>query len=57
MEWLWIVIAAVAGIAAGGCCGYYYRKNAAEKKIGRTEAYAKQLLDDATRRADEKKRK
>ena len=56
MEWLYIVIAAIVGIAAGACIGYYYRKNAAEKKIGRTEAYAKQLLDDATRRAEEKKK-
>ena len=43
MEWLFYVIAAIVGIAVGTCIGYYYRKNAAEKKIGRTEAYAKQL--------------
>ena len=36
-------------VGAGG--GYFYRKNMAEKRIGRTEEYAKKLLDDATRKA------
>jgi ribonuclease Y len=46
------VIAAVLGLAGG----YAYRKQASEKKIGRTEAYAKNLLDDAMRKADERKK-
>ena len=33
-----------------------YRRNVAEQKIGRTEAYANQLLEDATRKADEYKK-
>ena len=37
------LLAAGAGIAGG----YVYRKQASEKKIGRTEEYAKNLLDDA----------
>ncbi|HNX61200.1 MAG TPA: ribonuclease Y [Candidatus Limiplasma sp.] len=46
------LLAAGAGIAGG----YVYRKQASEKKIGRTEEYAKNLLDDAMRKADEKKK-
>ena len=46
------LITAVFGVISG----YAYRKQASEKKIGRTEAYAKNLLDDAMRKADEKKK-
>ena len=46
---VWIVLILV-GAACGGYGGYLYRKNVAEKKIGRTEEYAKKLLDDATRK-------
>ncbi len=56
MEWLWTLLAAVAAAAIGLLAGYAYRKNAAEKKIGRAEEYAKNLLDDAMRKADEKKK-
>ena len=41
-------------VGAGG--GYFYRKNMAKKRIGRTEEYAKKLLDDATRKAAETKK-
>ena len=41
-------------VGAGG--GYFYRKNMAEKRIGRTKEYAKKLLDDATRKAAETKK-
>ena len=41
-------------VGAGG--GYFYRKNMAEKRIGRTEEYEKKLLDDATRKAAETKK-
>ena len=47
-----VVIAALVGLAVG----YIYRKNIQEKKIGRTEEYARNLLDDAQRRAEEKKK-
>ena len=42
--------------AGGGAAGFVYRRNVAEQKIGRTEAYANQLLEDATRKADEYKK-
>ncbi|MBQ8618350.1 MAG: DUF3552 domain-containing protein, partial [Clostridia bacterium] len=47
-----VLIALLAGLAIG----YIYRKNIQEKKIGRTEEYARNLLDDAQRRAEEKKK-
>jgi ribonucrease Y len=56
VDWVWIVLAAIISAAIGLGAGYIYRKNAAEKKIGRTEEYAKNLLDDAMRKADEKKK-
>ena len=46
------MIALVAGLVAG----FLYRQNVTEKKIGQTEEYAKNLLDDATRKAEEKKK-
>ncbi len=56
MDWVWIVLAALISAAVGLGTGYVYRKNAAEKKIGRAEEYAKNLLDDAMRKADDKKK-
>ncbi len=56
MDWIWILLAAIVSAAIGLAAGYVYRKNAAEKKIGRAEEYAKNLLDDAMRKADEKKK-
>ena len=52
---VWILLL-LAAAAAGGYGGYLYRKNVAEKKIGRTEEYAKKLLDDATRKAEDNKK-
>ena len=52
ITFLAVVIAALAGAAVG----YIYRKNIQEKKIGRTEEYARNLLDDAQRRAEENKK-
>ena len=46
------LIALVAGLAAG----YFYRKNTMEKKIGQTEEYARNLLDEAARKAEDKKK-
>ena len=42
------VIIALAACLIGGLVGYTYRKNYTEKKIDRTEEYAKRLYDDAT---------
>ncbi len=43
-------------LAAGLVAGFLYRQNVTEKKIGQTEEYAKNLLEDATRKAEEKKK-
>ena len=56
MDWIVAIIIAVAAAALGAAGGYLYRKQAGEKKIGRTEEYAKNLLEDAQRKADEKKK-
>ena len=50
------IIVALIALAAGGFGGYLYRKNVMEKKIGRTEEFAKHLLDEATRKAEDKKK-
>ncbi len=46
------VIAAIAGFAAGNA----YRKNVAEAKIGKAEDKAKDIIDDALKAAESKKR-
>ena len=56
MTWLWILLSLIIGGAAGAFGGYTYRKQGTEKKIGRTEEYAKHLYDDAVRKADEYKK-
>ncbi len=56
MSPLWIILAAVVGLAIGGFAGYMYRKDGTEKKIGRTEEYARHLYDDAVKKADEYKK-
>ena len=50
------ILCALIALLAGLAIGYIYRKNIQEKKIGRTEEYARNLLDDAQRRAEEKKK-
>ena len=50
------VIAAVVGCLIGGLIGYTYRKSFTEKKIERTEDYAKRLYDDAVRKAEDYKK-
>ncbi|GHU65469.1 ribonuclease Y [Clostridia bacterium] len=56
MTAVWIILAALVASAIGLAVGYRYRMDVSEKKIGKTEQYAKQLLDDAQRRAEEKKK-
>ena len=48
-------IVAVVALAVGLAVGYFYRKNAMEKKIGQTEEFARNMLEEATRKAEEKK--
>jgi ribonuclease Y len=50
------ILSALIALAAGLVAGFLYRQNVTEKKIGQTQEYAKNLLDDATRRAEEKKK-
>ena len=50
-----IVIALVTAVI-GGAAGYTYRRNMTEKKIGRTEEYAKRLYEDAVKKAEEFKK-
>ena len=50
------VLSVLAALVIGLAVGYIYRNNVQEKKIGRTEEYARNLLDDAQRRAEEKKK-
>ncbi len=56
MTALWIVLAALAAGTIGAFAGFQYRKNVMEAKIGRTEAYAKNLLEEAQHRAEENKK-
>ena len=50
------VIIALVCLAAGLAGGFLYRQNVMEKKIGRTEEYANNLLSEATHKAEEKKK-
>ena len=50
------IIIALAACAIGGLVGYTYRKNYTEKKIDRTEDYAKRLYDDAVKKAEDYKK-
>lgn len=56
MPIIFAILAILAALAIGLAVGYLYRKNIQERKIGRTEEYARNLLDDAQRRAEEKKK-
>ena len=53
---MFYAIVAVVALAVGLAVGYFYRKNAMEKKIGQTEEFARNMLEEATRKAEEKKR-
>ena len=46
----------ILALAAGAAAGFLYRQNVMEKKIGRTEEYANNLLTEATHKAEEKKK-
>ncbi|MGI6687640.1 MAG: ribonuclease Y [Christensenellales bacterium] len=51
-----VVLIAIAAAIIGGAMGFTYHKNTIEKKIGRAEEYAKGLLDDAAKKAEENKK-
>ena len=50
------IVLIILALAAGAAAGFLYRQNVMEKKIGRTEEYANNLLTDATHKAEEKKK-
>ena len=47
-----VFVAAIGGFAAGNA----YRRNVAEAKIGKAEDKAKEIIDDALKSAESKKR-
>ena len=49
-------VIALATLCIGALTGYTYRKNQTERKIDRTEEYAKRLYDDAVRKAEDYKK-
>ena len=55
-SWIIPVVVGLAALLIGCFAGYRYNKSIMESKIGRTEEYAKKLLDETTRKADEKKK-
>ncbi len=50
-----ILLMVLAGVL-GAILGFMYRKQVTEQKIGRAEQYANDLLNDATRKAEEQKK-
>lgn len=52
---VYIVLIVVFSIV-GFLVGFAYRKKSVETKIGRSETYAKELLEDAMRKAEDKKK-
>lgn len=52
LEYLWPILAAVLGIAAGAFLGYMLYKKSSEKRIGRAEEVAARLVDEAKNRAE-----
>ena len=56
MEYIIIAIVAVALIVAAFFAGIQYRKKVGEAQIGAAETKAREIIDDALKSADAKKR-
>lgn len=56
MDWLFYALCAVGGLAIGVGVGIIYRMKAAESKIGSAETQAKQILEEAIRTAETRKK-
>ena len=56
MNWPIVALIALIALAIGLVAGYLYRKNGMEKKIGQTEEFVANMLEDATHKAEEKKK-
>ena len=50
--YIWAIIIGVVALLAGLAAGYVYRKNIAEKKIGRAEETVVKLIEDAQKKAE-----
>jgi ribonuclease Y len=51
-----IILISLLTFAIGAFVGFAYRRETFEKKLGRTEDYAKELLEDAQRKAEDLKK-
>ena len=51
-----VALIALVALVVGLVAGYFYRKNGMEKKIGQTEEFVTIMLEDATHKAEEKKK-
>jgi len=56
LNWPIVALIALIALAIGLVAGYFYRKNGMEKKIGQTEEFVANMLEDATHKAEEKKK-
>ena len=52
MELIWAILMAVVALAVGLLAGFAYRKNIAEKKIGRAEDSVIKMIEDARKKAE-----
>ena len=56
MTWPIYAIIALIALAAGSAGGYFYRKNAMEKKLGQTDEVIQNLLESAKQKAEDKRK-
>ena len=56
MEILYIAIGLISGLVIGAFAGFFWRKKVAEAKIGSAEKQANQLLEDAIKKAETRKK-
>ena len=52
MEALWYILIGIVCLAVGMMIGFAYRKNIAEKKIGRAEESVQKMIEDASKKAE-----
>ena len=56
MHWIYVVLIAVAALAAGAITGFIVRMKVAEKKIGSAKLQAMQILEEAMHTAESRKK-
>ena len=52
MDALWYILIGIVALAIGAFIGFAYRKNIAEKKIGRAEESVQKMIEDASKKAE-----